>query len=643
MHRPRSPFWLCLWLTVALIATKAVHFGLPPEWTFSEVRSRIFEIVNVSGNDCFFALGVALAGKGLLLLTRRQARIQRMVWVGFVVFCALSVLYSVVSVRMFEILRMPLTYPLLSVGGDLTGMQSSVSAFVTTGIVVALVGAPALYLVVVTLSDRFLRFGPGRLARTVHVSCVALGLVWFADARRRQTASDWGGTRDETCIAQNPHYTMLSSFLREVFGSKSVTLKEAFPAEYLGDFQTGKEQPGAGQPTPGLARGPRNVIVVVCESVGTQHLSLYGSAFKTWPRMGAEAAHALVFDHYYSHITNTANSLYSLTLSAYPPLTWRQQTESQPDAKGTTAAEVLKKQGYRTAFLTGGFNDWACMDRFLKDRGYDVVRDGRDAVKEGEPEVSSWGVEDRWLVDDIFRFIDRKPPQAEPSQPFYVFSWTQATHHPYEPRPTWKDTDFLKGDKSFGEMTWDLGRYLNSLYELDLQLGRLMEGLRARNLADDTIVVITGDHGEAFGVPHANSVGHTGKVFQEDVNVPLIIWSPALFKEGGKSHAFGAHVDLSATVLDLLGIAAPESWQGRSILNPAHPPRCYFYGAIHNYLLGVRENQFKYVFNATLGQHVLYDLSTDPQERANVARQHPEVCLNLRRRLAAWVEYQARQ
>ena len=54
--------------------------------------------------------------------------------------------------------------------------------------------------------------------------------------------------------------------------------------DYLRDFQTIGEQPGAGQPTPGLARGPRNAIVIVCESVGTQQLSLYGGAFKTWPR-----------------------------------------------------------------------------------------------------------------------------------------------------------------------------------------------------------------------------------------------------------------------------------------------------------------------------------------------------------------------
>ena len=597
----------------------------------------------VSGNDVFYALAVGVVGKCLLRLTRRRPALQRGIWTTLVVFCAISVLYAVASVRIYSILHMPLTYPLLRTGGDVSNLKSSVGVFVTAGLATALIGVPAFYLVVVKWCDRFLKPGSGRWARALRGSCIVLGLVWSAEARHAQTAGEWSSTRDDHGIACNPHLTLAASFFSAFFGSPAVSLKEDFPDEYLADFLTVQAQPGAGQPTPGLARGPKNVIVIVCESVGIQQLGLYGAAFPTWPRMQEESAHSLVFDNYYSHLTNTANSLYTLTLSAYPPLTWKQYTDERPEEVGTTTAQVLKEQGYRTAYLTAGYNEWAGMNRFLLHRGYDVIRDARDATREGEPEISSWGVEDRWLVDDIFKFIDQAPPPRAAAQPFYVFSWTQATHHPYEPGPTWEDHDFLQGIDTYGDMTWDLGRYLNSLYELDKQLGRLLEGLRARKLADDTIVVITGDHGEAFGVPHHKSVGHTNKVYQEDVNVPLIIWSPSLFKTGGRPQTIGAHVDLGATVIDLLGLSAPGSWQGRSLLSPAHPPRCYFYGMMDTSLLGVRENQYKFVFNATLGRQELYDLTNDRQEQTNIELLHPDVCQRLRRRLAAWLAAPQRQ
>jgi arylsulfatase A-like enzyme len=186
-----------------------------------------------------------------------------------------------------------------------------------------------------------------------------------------------------------------------------------------------------------------------------------------------------------------------------------------------------------------------------------------------------------------------------------------------------------------------LDRYLNALHEADAQIGRLLDGLRQRNLADDTVVVIVGDHGEDFGYPH-NSWGHSGKVYQEDVNVPFILWNPVLFKGAGRSKVLGAHLDLSPTVLDLLNIPCPPKWQGRSMFDSSRPPRAYFYGAMEDLLIGMRERDYKYIFNATLGMEELYDLAADPQEQTNIVAQHRELARQLRQRLGAWVDYQKR-
>jgi arylsulfatase A-like enzyme len=170
---------------------------------------------------------------------------------------------------------------------------------------------------------------------------------------------------------------------------------------------------------------------------------------------------------------------------------------------------------------------------------------------------------------------------------------------------------------------------------VDRELGRFFAGLRARGLDQDTIVVVTGDHGEAFGEPHP-TWGHGFKLYDEGIRVPLMIWSPALFPAGKRVATVGGQVDLNPTITDLLGLEPSRQWEGHSLLARSRPSRAYFYAANDDYLLGVREGSFKYVWNATRGREALYDLEKDPGEQTSVAAAHPEKCKVLRQRLAAW-------
>jgi arylsulfatase A-like enzyme len=170
---------------------------------------------------------------------------------------------------------------------------------------------------------------------------------------------------------------------------------------------------------------------------------------------------------------------------------------------------------------------------------------------------------------------------------------------------------------------------------VDEQLGRLFAFLRERKLADDTLVVVTGDHGEAFGDPHG-AWGHGSRVYDECARVPMLVWNPKLFKKGERSRSVGGHVDINPTIADVLGVPPSPSWRGRSLFDPRRSGRAYFYAANDDYLLGVREGKWKYVYNATRGRDELFDMEADPDELKNVAREHPELCQRLRQRLAAW-------
>jgi arylsulfatase A-like enzyme len=145
-----------------------------------------------------------------------------------------------------------------------------------------------------------------------------------------------------------------------------------------------------------------------------------------------------------------------------------------------------------------------------------------------------------------------------------------------------------------------------------------------------------------MGKPHP-FYGHSGKIYQEDVNVPLIIWSPALFKSAARSDAIGAHVDLSPTVLDFLNFSFPPAWQGQSLMSPNHSRRAYFFGSADEYLLGVRDENFKYILNTTRDRDELYDLSSDPTEQNNIAHQQRQQTNRLRQRTAAWLTSQMKR
>ena len=194
--------------------------------------------------------------------------------------------------------------------------------------------------------------------------------------------------------------------------------------------------------------------------------------------------------------------------------------------------------------------------------------------------------------------------------------------------------DFLPPDGS--EDTAAKNRYLNALREADNQLGRLFAALRELHLDQDTAVLITGDHGEAFGGIH-DSHFHGLNLYEEDIHVPMILWSPALFSQETHSSVVGGHVDIGPTILDLLGINSPAGQQGKSLFRPDPNQRVYFFQNKSYLLFGLRSGRWKYIYNSVTAKEQLFDLQRDPGETTNLAASSPSQCLEFHRRIMAWV------
>ncbi len=637
-------FWGAVWFGAVLVAAKACYLGVPHLAGLADFwRS----LAAISFRDVLVAVAGWAAARGALALIGSRPRLARPLAALFILIAASLGLYSVASVIAFGVLGGFLTVALLHLVGNVRMITSSITVYLTAGVVTGLAVLPWVYLGLVWASVRLATRMPATraAARWRSVGVVLILFVWII-AGFRVYATDWT-THYDWRIAENPPWVLAASWVRGWGGDRNVRLADTFPPGDLTDFApvglrqtpplslTLRRQPPVARASRAPApRRPPNVILLVLESVAARWTGISGGSYDTTPTLQSELTRSLVGENFYAHVGRSSNSLASILLSVYPRLDFRDFTDEFPLVKRTSLATLFRDRGYRTSFLTPSDMTWADWRPFVSARGFNEVRDYHDLPC--DTMISSWGVEDRCLVDGLIEFIER-----DPRQPFFAMAWTQQTHHPYEPTPGLPVLDLFREDEAVPD-AYDLGRYLNVLHETDAQLARLFETVRRLNLADDTLIVVVGDHGQAFGFPHDSYLqGRT--VYEEDVHVPLMFWFPRSYRTAARSAVVGGQVDLAPTIASLAGLAAAADWQGSSLFDTARPPRAYFYVAQDEFKLGVRENNWKYILDLRVGAQELFDLDHDPAEQHNLAAEEPERCLRLRQRLAAWAEANRRQ
>ena len=614
--------WVGFWLALVLIGAKAVMLGEPQAWDYMP------QLMRVSFRDVLFAFALGGAGELCVRALSRKPRAAMLLRRGVLITATVCAFYSVISCGVYKALGRPLSFDLLRLIRG-AAVKSSIADRLTWQLIVAMIAVPAVFLLLSRFTPRRRRIFSRAIAPCMGIWIVAGSLIRIEDEANIKFRR----------LGLCPHVELLRSTIVGVLGRSHPNLEPDYPAEDLEECRSFAERtslPRAGfLPPPGVAR-PKNVIVIVLESVGTKYLSLYGSNYATTPHLLEESRHALVFDNVSAHAPYTFCSFMAVNFSMYPGVPWAyapgalMPSDGQPMQLPPTFASVMKQRGSRTAYLHNGDLEWGGTNEMIKNEGYDTIEDFH-AWK--VPELTSWGAEDRHLVDRLIKWIDEKP-----GQPFLAYCWTDQTHHPYAQRPEVPRVDFFKG-KPPKELADELSSYLNVIHETDEHLARLFAALRERGIADDTLVVITGDHGEAFRDPHYQQQ-HGYSVWQEEVNVPFIVWNPRLFPEGRHMPAVGGHVDLNPTVADILGVEPPDAWQGHSLFVPARPNRTFFIASVDDYLLGIREDNWKYILEMDGGRESLFDLAADPGEMNNLLATDPVRVKRMRQRLSAWIAHE---
>jgi membrane-anchored protein YejM (alkaline phosphatase superfamily) len=175
---------------------------------------------------------------------------------------------------------------------------------------------------------------------------------------------------------------------------------------------------------------------------------------------------------------------------------------------------------------------------------------------------------DRKNVGDMLQFIDKT------EEPFFSFMFFESAHANYY----FPDESIIREEylDDFNYLTVDIeenielirNRYINATHHLDSQLGRVYDALEEQGLLDNTIVVVTGDHGEEF--MEKGRWGHNSTFSQEQIRVPMLIHIPG--REPGETSIMTSHLDMPATIMAALGVGiAPASHSyGNDLFSPQY-------------------------------------------------------------------------
>ncbi|WP_347157670.1 sulfatase-like hydrolase/transferase [Pontibacter chitinilyticus] len=612
-----------------LIFIRAITYGLG--FTFLlQGLPQIKRVLLISVQDIALAVGLGGLAVVTCIAFRKHPAVQRITYKAYIVILLLALSWSLVNIFAVGILNTPVNYQLLYYS-NLVGsrfvldlMQGGIFWGVLLILVVLSIG---LLLLGKLLESVTSRWHGTRSVNTLVAVVAGVGLLGYFIVGYRYVERIRDNHHDDYGKVANPVFAFASSFAPHV--RQEAAMFQDFPADSLQKYR-GAFEKAAQTYVPAAPTNPKvkNVILFIMESTPAEYVAGYGSKYNATPTIQQYLSEAVVFKDVYSHSPNSVNALFSMLGSSYPELSFSNIVYEHPDLQWPTLSSELKKQDYRTAFY--GFSDTSYMgvNRFLSYRKFDKIIDHKSlpcnvAAFQSDADGADGGKDEVCMVQNFMHWVSQDKEQ----RPFFAMLWTMQTHWPY----------FESGaEKIYEPKNPKLNRYLNALHHTDAALGLLLDSLKQNGLAESTLVVVVGDHGEAFG--RHGQYGHGSNIYDENVRVPLLFINPLLFS-GQQQTTVAGLVDLPVTILDILQYPVPREWQGSSLYNASRTKTTYFFSTWSDYLYGCRIDKYKAIYDVYTNKTAIYDLQQDPNETTNLADKMPALVKRSNNQLAHWVQY----
>jgi arylsulfatase A-like enzyme len=394
---------------------------------------------------------------------------------------------------------------------------------------------------------------------------------------------------------------------------------------------------------------PKNVVLILLDTLRADHLSSYGYPVETSPVLDDLARQGVLFETVVSNAPWTLPAMAGLFSGDFPTKKLFDETLHR------SLVDPIHDAGLRTAaFVEGGF----LSEKFGFARGFDTFHDGAAGKELGVIGKDGQSV----VIEETFRAATEWLRENH-DEPFFLVIHTYEPHTPYRRMEltggldpgglgeTFEVVDVArirKGLLDFGsvERTYVKALYDSGVLTSDRHVGELLEILAELGVRDQTAIVVTSDHGEDIGGREPEWPGvHGQNLYDELLLVPLIIHDPTRSYPVQRVTRQVRTIDTLHTVLDLLGLPAAESNHGRSLLPLMRgeeekdrfawsaAPKAAYFDFEERYAL--RTGAHKLIMSpmgpgGNRYEVELYDLASDPGERSNTAEVDAERRLRLR-------------
>ena len=433
---------------------------------------------------------------------------------------------------------------------------------------------------------------------------------------------------------------------------------------------------------PALDKSP-NVLIIVLDTTRSDYFSSYGYPRPTTPYLDALAAEGVRYTSAFTTDFWTLPSHASLFTGRYPSEVGATSETNHLPRSALTLAERLRSAGYRTGATVS--NPWISEERGFSQGFADFTEMWR---VENLPSPQATQVETEEAATHVIGgWLQRA---AEDSKPFFHFVNFNVVHMPYYPTAE-NQKRFLRGLGS-GERTYELSRihgmwgYYAGLFELsatdyeimrdlycgdlahaDTYVGRILEALEHTGELDQTLIIVTSDHGENLG--ERDMIDHMLSMHDTVLRVPLLIRYPQRFPAGEVRDELVSLTDLAPTVLDVCGLADPEGQWGietKSLASSSRTGRDAVYAENEQPLNGIEllreeapdvdvaplQRRWRALRTAThkliwttgnpqagiVDQFEVFDLREDPGELRDISAENPETRNALVAQLRAYME-----
>jgi arylsulfatase A-like enzyme len=430
-----------------------------------------------------------------------------------------------------------------------------------------------------------------------------------------------------------------------------------------------------------------NVILLTMDTVRADHLSIYGYERETSPNLKQLSQESTLYKWAIASGDMTLPTHASIFTGMYARQHGSHFSKIFPSGKPLsnkllTIAEILSERGYLTMGVVA--NKGYLSRHFGMDQGfqyYDVRlpvpflastppfylrRSIRDALTHFVPR-SLYDMTTRRAEEinrEVFSLLNKL---QEYDKPFFLFINYMDAHNPYIPPPPFDElypgknesftsTDYyklydsvmaLERKPTSKEYNHLISQYDGGIAYIDFNIGKLIERLKELGLYDNSLIIITSDHGEVFG--ERDLFNHAVSVYQDQIYIPLIIKYPHV-NEGSIVNNTVSVVDLMPTIVDVLGHKVPGDIQGQSLFQPEYRNSKVIisesfpsgdmlkrHTRFNRIERAIFSGPYKFI-STTAGKKELYNLLEDPNEENNLYNMEDSIAIELESKLNKWIK-----